>query len=82
MARAYLFARVELAIAVGATLIPGLLFFGAPGYSGGMFYEPGLLEQLLPWVGVGGVVIGLIWIIRIFRGNLEGVERTWRYHDF
>lgn len=54
------------------------LYVAAPGFTGGP-REPWLLEQLLPWAGVAGVILGLVWMIRLSRPEPEGGERTWWY---
>ena len=79
--RAHILIRAELAIAVAAPSVAGFLYVAAPGFSGG-WREPWLLEQLLPWAGVGGVILGLVWMVRLSRANPEAGERTWRYRDF
>lgn len=81
MARAHTLIRAELTIAIAAPLALGFMYVAAPGFSGGM-REPWLLEQLLPWASIGGLIIGLIWMIRLSRPDPEAGERTWRYRDF
>ncbi len=68
-------------MAVGAALIGGLLFVAAPNLSTGL-REPWLLEQLFPWAGVGGMILGLLLMVRLSRANPEAGDRTWRYRDF
>lgn len=74
--------RAELVIAVAAPLVVALLFVLAPGLTGRGMSEPSLVERLLPWAGVAGWILGLVWIIRLSRPEPEGGERTWRYRDF
>jgi hypothetical protein len=74
--------RAELVIAVAAPLVVALLFVAAPGFTGRGMWEPSLLERLLPWAGVAGWILGLVWMIRLSRPEPEGGERTWRYRDF
>ena len=81
MARAHTLIRMELIIAIAAPLVAGFLYVAGPGSFGG-WREPWLLEQLLPWAGVGGMILGLIWMVRLSRANPEAGERTWRYRDF
>ncbi len=73
--------RAELAIAVAAPLVVALLYLAAPGFMG-EGQGPWLVEQLLPLAGVGGVILGLVWMIRLSRPEPEAGERTWRYRDF
>lgn len=75
--------RAELAIAFASPLILGFLYIAAPQYSHGMFErEPPLIESLVPWVGVAGIIIGIVWTIRLSRTNPEAGESSWRYRDF
>ena len=78
--RAHILIRVELAIAVAAPLVAAFLYVAAPGFTGGT-REPWLIERLLPWAAVAGVIVGLAWMIRLARPEPEGGERTWRFHD-
>lgn len=80
LGRAHFLIRAELAIAVAAPLVVAFLYVAAPGFMGAR--EPWLLEQLLPWAGATGVIVGLVWMIRLSRPEPEGGERTWRYRDF
>jgi hypothetical protein len=80
LGRAHSRIRAELTIAIAAPLVAGFLYVAAPGFMG--WREPWLLEQLLPWAGGSGMILGLIWMIRLSRANPEAGERTWRYRDF
>ena len=81
--RAHFLIRAELVIAFAAPVVAGFLWAAAPGFSGGgMFYEPSLLETLLPWAAIAGVVIGIVWMLRLSRPDPEAGERSWRYRDF
>lgn len=82
LARARLLIRGELAIAFAVPLIALFLYIAAPGYIGPMVVEPWLLERVLPFAGIAGVVIGLAWMVWLSRPNPETGERTWRYRDF
>ena len=75
-------AHVELAVAFGAPLFAAFLWVAAPGSFEGGFYREPLLVSLLPWLGVIGVVVGIVWMIRIYRADAEPIETTWRYRDF
>jgi hypothetical protein len=75
--------RFELVVAFAAPVVAGLLWVAAPGFTGGgMFYKASLIETLLPWAGGIGVVVGIVWIIRLSRPDPEAGERSWRYRDF
>lgn len=41
--------------------------------------EPPWYEVALPWAGAAGYLIGLGWMIRIYRADPEPDEPTWRY---
>jgi hypothetical protein len=75
--------RFELGVAFTIPVVAGFLFIAGPQFSGGMSYrEPPLIESLVPWVGVLGVIIGIVWMIRIARADPEAGESFWRYRDF
>jgi len=74
--------RIEFAIAVVAPLVVGFLVIAAPGGSTPMFWRPSLLETLLPWAGPAAYVVGLAWMIRIYRTDPEVGESPWRYREF
>jgi hypothetical protein len=64
-------------------VLAGFLFVAQPGTMGGpMFNEPSLFETLLPWAAIAGVVIGIVWMLRLSRPDPEAGERSWRYRDF
>lgn len=82
MRRAWVLVRLELAIAFVAPLVVGLGYLAAPGNMGdGLGREPPLME-FVPWAGVVGLIIGLVWIVRLSRSDPEAGEREWRYRDF
>ena len=80
--RARFLIRAELAVAIAAPLILGLLYVAAPGTTRPMFSEPPRFVGLLPWAGVAGIVVGIAWMIRLSRPDAEPGERSWRYRDF
>ena len=81
--RAHFLIRAELVIAFAAPVLTGFLFVAQPGtMGGGWFYKPWLIEILFPWVAVAGVVVGIVWMLRLSRQDPEAGERTWRYRDF
>jgi hypothetical protein len=81
--RAHFLIRAELVIAFAAPVVAGFLWVAAPGSTGGgMFYEPSLFEMLLPWAGGIGVIVGIVWMLRLSRPDPEAGERSWRYRDF
>ena len=52
------------------------------GRLGGGYFEPPLWQQLMPWAGVAAYVVGIAWMIRIYRTDPEAGESPWRYRDF
>jgi hypothetical protein len=79
--RAHTLIRAELAIAVAAPLVVGFWYVATPGFMGDGMWEPPLWEQLLPWAGVSGMILGLVWMVRLSRPDPEAGDRTWRYRD-
>ncbi len=49
---------------------------------GGGRWEPPILYRLLPWAGVVAYVVGIAWMVRIYRADPEAGESPWRYRDF
>jgi hypothetical protein len=80
--RAHDLIQAELTIAFALPLIAGFLWVAAPGCMCPMFSEPPLITSLLPWAGVVGVIVGIVWMVRLSRPDPEAGERTWRYRDF
>jgi hypothetical protein len=81
--RAHFLIRAELAIAFAAPVLAGVLFVAQPETMGGpMFYEPPPFGWLLFLVAIAGVVIGIVWMLRLSRQDPEAGERSWRYRDF
>ena len=74
--------RLEFALAVAAPLVALFLWIAAPNFPGGGRYEPSLIETLVPWAGVGMLVVGFVWMVRLSRTDPEAGERTWRYRVY
>ena len=74
-------ARLMLAIAIGLDSFVVLLFLNWPHTSGPMYAEPPdrLVMWLIPAVGVVVNVIGLAWMIRIYRSDPEAHPSFWRF---
>ena len=74
------FARFLLAIAIVLPAILGALVLMAPTTSGPMFVEPP--DQLLPATilvaGILAYVVGLAWMVRIYRADPEAHASFWR----
>ena len=74
-------ARAEFGITLVWPLLIGFLWVAQPGFMGGPYHEPGLLESL-PWVAWSVYFVGLAWMIRIYRtSHLEPEPPPWRYRD-
>lgn len=75
--------RALIAVAVGLTAATALLLVAAPHGPSPMFV-PGWLEIAtmgLYGVAITGLVVGLVWMIRIHRANPEPDQRAWRYRE-
>lgn len=72
-------AQLILMIAVAIDLVMVLLFVAQPTYIGPMSLEPPpFLWWLIPAVGIGVNLLGLAWLIRIYRADPEGGQSSWR----
>jgi hypothetical protein len=77
----YYVIRAELAVSIFCLLLPVFLVLGQPTF----LSDPrpprpfGLVDLLAP-AGYLGMIIGLVWMIRIFRGPPDDVP-PWRYRD-
>lgn len=60
---------------------PAFLFIAAPNSMGQTGYDPGPIGLTVPAIGVVGLVVGLIWMVRIFRADPEPRTKGWRYRD-
>lgn len=76
MARALLIAAIAMPAVVGVWWILEPFVMGAMS---GNPSEPPWYEVALPWAGAAGYLIGLGWMIRIYRADPEPDEPTWRY---
>jgi hypothetical protein len=76
-------ARAMFAAALMALAIPAFFFIAAPNGPTAMYLqEPPALHAAIPFVGVAGIVIGLVWMVRIFRADPEPENaKGWRYRD-
>lgn len=75
-------------IAIAVLAIGGavLALIAAPGSMGGGIGDgpqigPIPVGMFLPLVGIGGVIIGLAWMIRIHRADPEPDQHAWRYRS-
>ncbi len=72
-------ARLMLAIAIGLDAFAALLLINAPRGMGGGFGPPSVVQWLVPIAGVVLNVIGLAWMIRIYRSDPEAHPSFWRF---
>ena len=81
---AWLLADIELAAGVALTLFGVFLFIAAPGGFHGMF-SPSPLEKVVSALGIGGLIVGEIWLVLLWRGVPlrpgQEEEPRWRYRD-
>jgi NADH:ubiquinone oxidoreductase subunit K len=72
-------ARALIGLAIGFGLGTLYIVVAAPGSFDPMFMSWWAIA--LPVVAVASYVIGLGWMVRIYRAHTEPGERTWRYRD-
>jgi O-antigen/teichoic acid export membrane protein len=73
---------VELLLGLVVAAVTVFAIVATPGCLCPMFYEPPLVERLLPGVALLGLIVGLVSMFRLSRPRAEAGERQWRYHDF
>jgi hypothetical protein len=44
-----------------------------------MFLEPPIGSKVITALGVVGPIVGLVWMIRIYRADPEPDQHAWRY---
>jgi hypothetical protein len=77
--------RAMIVLAIMVIGLTAFLLLSAPGTMGGPMYSnpPGIgpiaLGVLSTLIGIGGSVIGLVWMIRIHRADPEPDQHAWRY---
>jgi arginine exporter protein ArgO len=79
-------ARQMARLLLGAAIVlPVVLFLAGVARPAGfepMFNVSRWYAELLPWVGAAAYVVGLGWMIRIYRrSHLEPDASYWRYRD-
>lgn len=75
-------AMIIFAILLAAATL--FVLIAQPGGFRGMFYEPPWYEVALPWVAAAGYLVGLAWMIWIYRRSHlepEPDEPVWRYRS-
>jgi hypothetical protein len=75
--------RFMLAFALGLPFVGLVLWIASPGTMGHGLFTPKVagieIETLLYLAAAAGYLVGLGWMIRIYRAGPEDGERTWRY---
>ena len=76
-------ARVMVALPVIVASVVALLSITAPTPMGGMESDPDPLGALVPGIGIGMFLVGLAWMIRIYRVacDVEPDHGNWRYRS-
>ena len=64
-------------IAISGTAFVTLFPF--PHLSDPMFLEPPVWAKVLTALAVVGVIVGLVWMVRIYRADPEPDQKAWRY---
>ena len=80
--RARTLAQMMLVLAVAMAFLALFLWIAAPGGPSPMSYEPPWHQPALPMAGAAMYLIGLTWMIRIYRrSHLEPDASYWRYRS-
>jgi hypothetical protein len=83
--RARAIAREMIISAILLAAVAVFVFVAQPGHTGGgMFYEPPWYEAALPWAAAAGYLVGLVWMIWIYRRSHlepEPDDPIWRYRS-
>jgi hypothetical protein len=70
---------LQVALTLDALLV--FLLIAAPNVIGGApIGPPSNLEWLVPVVGVAMNIVGLVWMVRIYRSEPEAHPSYWRFH--
>lgn len=72
-------AMMTFAVVVGIG-IPVFLFLATPSFGPMMGPRP-LLSDALPVLAAVGIVVGLVWMVRIYRADPEPDQHAWRYRS-
>jgi hypothetical protein len=74
-------ARWMLLVALVVDAFGVCLWIAAPNFiEAARIGPPSTLESLVPVVGVAMNVVGLGWMVRIYRADPEAHSSFWRYH--
>jgi protein-S-isoprenylcysteine O-methyltransferase Ste14 len=73
-------ARVLVTAVLVLLAFVAFLFLNMPNTIGPLF-EPRLTDWIVPGLGILGILVGLGWMVRIFRADPEPDSSAWRYRD-
>jgi hypothetical protein len=74
-------ASLMLQVTIVVDAFIAFLFIAGPRSIGAMqFGPPSMLEWLVPVVGVALNLVGLVWMVRIYRADPEAHSSFWRSH--
>ena len=79
--RARTLARGLLCVGGFAVVLPVFLWIAAPSFSEPTFGGPPPDRTLVYAIGTGGLIFGVAWMWRIYRGPTKNDEALWRYRD-
>ena len=68
-----------IALALLCIAITAFLFISTPTFIGPMFLDHPIWWDVLPALAVVGVIVGLVWMVRIYRADPEPDQKAWRY---
>ena len=84
-ARGWLVARLELVLALVVVLVATIILITnepfALGYDGRWQEAYRVWAAVLPYVGEALAIVGLVWMIRIWRGPTRDAPPEWRYRE-
>ena len=84
-ARGWLVARLELVLAVVVVLVATIILITnepfALGYDGRWQEGYRVWATVFPYVGEALAIVGLAWMIRIWRGPTRDAPPEWRYRE-
>ncbi len=70
---------IAIAVIVIVISVAAFLFVSAPGFIGGPMIDPPIWSYALPVLAVVGPIVGLVWMVRIYRADPEPDQGAWRY---
>jgi hypothetical protein len=72
--------RMMILGALVVLAVPAFFVIAAPNFTD-MAYVQGPTAWIVPAIGIAGIVIGLIWMVRISSAHREPEAKGWRYRD-